>query len=320
MLKLRPLLRLLKTPSASYIKSIKIARPLFSQPKRFFSTEAAETPQPQDQEPPKHNVENLEFKTETKRLLDIVAKSLYQDKEVFIRELLSNCADALEKQRYLQMSGKDVTPGEDLRVNVILNEAKKQIIFHDTGVGMSRSELIENLGTIASSGSRKFLETISNESSNNSIQDNIIGQFGVGFYSSFIVGDTVNVISKPSTQKDGSLWISDGSGKFEISEIDDAGFERGTKIVIQLRPDCLQFTKFEEVKKVIQKYSNFINYPIYLNGEKLNLVGALWAKDKKEITDDEYKKFWEYVSGSQLPYKYKLHYTTDAPMSIKVYS
>lgn len=290
-------------------------------PLRYFSTEAPKVdPIVEDISTlHKENTQHLEFKAETKRLLDIVAKSLYQDKEVFLRELLSNSADALEKQRYMQMSGKDVNPGEQLQINVILNEAKKQIIIQDTGIGMTRNEIIDNLGTIASSGSRKFLEKLNQESNNVSLQDKIIGQFGVGFYSSFIVGDTVNVISKPTLDKNGSLWISDGSGNFEISNIssNETGFERGTKIIINLKADCLNFCKFDEVKKIIQKYSNFINFPIYLNGEKLNLVGAVWARDKKEVTDEEYQKFWEYISGSQMGYKYKLHYSTDAPMSIK---
>lgn len=184
-------------------------------------------------------------------------------------------------------------------------------------IGMTKKELIDNLGTIASSGSRKFLEQVTKDSSNVNMSDKIIGQFGVGFYSSFIVGDTVQVISKTTQDPHAYLWVSDGSGKFEISTIGDPGFQRGTKIVIHLKPESLIFSKFDEVKKIIQKYSNFINFPIHLNGEKMNLVGALWARDKKEITADEYKQFWEYISNSQLPFKYKLHYSTDAPLSIK---
>lgn len=295
---------------------------LLPQKRFFFSTEETNQTKQAFTEPPeqvfeKKGVENLDFKAETKRLLDIVAKSLYQDKEVFLRELLSNAADALEKQRYMQMSGKDVAPGEPLQISVVISEAKKQIIIQDTGIGMNKNELVENLGTIASSGSRKFLDQVSKESTNVSLSDKIIGQFGVGFYSSFIVGDSVQVISKNISDPNAYLWVSDGSGKFEVSQIGDPGFQRGTRIIIHLKPDCLQFSKFDDVKKIIQKYSNFINFPIFLNGEKMNLVGALWAKDKKEITDDEYKQFWEYISNSQMPYKYKLHYSTDAPLSIR---
>lgn len=182
---------------------------------------------------------------------------------------------------------------------------------------MNKQELIENLGTIASSGSRKFLDQVSKDSVNVSLNDKIIGQFGVGFYSSFIVGDSVQVISKRSSDSHAFLWVSDGSGSFEVSQIGDPGFLRGTRIVIHLKPECLNFCKPDDVKKIIQKYSNFINFPIFLNGEKQNLVGALWAKNKSEVSADEYTKFWEYISGSQVPYKYKLHYSTDAPLAIR---
>ena len=177
--------------------------------------------------------------------------------------------------------------------------------------------MIDNLGTIASSGSRKFLEKLASESANVSLQDKIIGQFGVGFYSSFIVGDTVNVVSKKASVPTGALWKSDGSGRFEVSNLPHTNLSRGTKVIIDLKPECLNFCKIDEVKKVIQKYSNFINFPIYLNGDKLNLVGALWAKEKREVTEEEYKKFWEYISGTTVPYRFKLHYSADVPLSIK---
>ena len=128
---------------------------------------------------------------------------------------------------------------------------------------MTREELISNLGTIARSGSKQFVDSVK-EDANNNVQDKIIGQFGVGFYSSFIVGNSVEVISK--SQGQAHMWISDGSGTYELSEIEGAGFERGTKITIHLRPTCLMFSKFDEVKKIVQKYSNFINHPIFLNG------------------------------------------------------
>ena len=308
--------RIASFPIKSFSNNSLISKPSFS-----FSTEETKTTkeffEPEELNFQKEQTENMEFKTETKRLLEIVAKSIYQDKEVFVRELLSNSADALEKQRYMQMSGKDVIPGDPLQISIVISESKKQIIIQDTGIGMSKQDLIDNLGTIASSGSKKFLDQVAKDSSNINISDKIIGQFGVGFYSAFIVGDMVQVISKTNADAHAYLWVSDGSGSFEISTIKDPGFQRGTKVIIHLRPECLTFSKFEEVKKIIQKYSNFINFPIHLNGEKMNLIGALWAKDKKECTPDEYKQFWEYISNSQMPYKYKLHYSTDAPLSIK---
>jgi len=266
----------------------------------------------------KKATQEMEFKAETKKLLDIVAKSLYTDKEVFLRELLSNSSDALEKQRYLQLTGKDSGLGDPLQISVIGNESKRQIIIQDSGVGMTKEELIENLGTIAKSGSKAFIEKIKNEESG-AVSENIIGQFGVGFYSAFIVGDTVEVISKSSLDPNqpAHMWVSDGNGKFEISEISDPGFTRGTKITIHLKPENAHFAKKSEIQKIIEKYSNFINYPINLNGEKVNLVSAIWTKDKRELTENDYKKFWEYIANTKVDYRYKLHFSTDAPLSIK---
>lgn len=183
---------------------------------------------------------------------------------------------------------------------------------------MTKEELIENLGTIAKSGSKAFIERIKKDDSSASTE-NIIGQFGVGFYSAFIVGDTIEVISKSAAHPNepAHMWVSDGHGKFEISEISDPGFTRGTKITIHLRPECASFTKKADIQKIIEKYSNFINFPINLNGEKVNLVSALWTKDKRELTENDYKKFWEYLANTKVDYKYKLHFTTDAPLSIK---
>eukprot|EP00825_Cyclidium_porcatum_P027543 TRINITY_DN2965_c0_g1_i4.p2 TRINITY_DN2965_c0_g1~~TRINITY_DN2965_c0_g1_i4.p2 ORF type:complete len:764 (-),score=161.39 TRINITY_DN2965_c0_g1_i4:504-2795(-) len=253
------------------------------------------------------------------RLLDIVAKSIYTDKDVFIRELLSNSSDALEKQRYLELTGKSKSiPNLNLEIEVWLDEKKKQIVLFDSGCGMNRQSLIDDLGTIARSGSQKFLENIKKTpNEDQSIADKIIGQFGVGFYSSFIVGDLVEVISKPQGQNEAYSWVSDGSGTFSISKVDNPDFERGTKIIISLRPDSQKFCDKAEIKKIIQRYSNFINFPISINGEQFNLIQAIWSRSKSEIKEEEYKQFWEYLANTKVNYQYKLHYTTDAPLSIK---
>jgi TNF receptor-associated protein 1 len=208
--------------------------------------------------------------------LDIVAKSLYTDHEVFLRELLSNASDALEKQRFANPSASDT-----LTVNVSVNETKKQIIIEDNGVGMTKDELINNLGTIARSGSREFVEKIQKGEAANNTAENIIGQFGVGFYSSFIVSDYVEVVSKTEKSDKAYVWSSDGSGVYEIGDTAHPGFDRGTRIILHLKPDCEKFCNLKEVQTIIQKYSNFINYPITVNGEKLNLVKAIWSRDKR---------------------------------------
>lgn len=183
---------------------------------------------------------------------------------------------------------------------------------------MTKEELIDNLGTIARSGSKSFLEKIGKADSSQ-VAENIIGQFGVGFYSGFIVGDTIEVISKSANNPNepAHIWVSDGHGKFEISEIEDPGFSRGTKITIHLKPENVLFAKKGDVQKIIEKYSNFINYPIHLNGEKVNLISAIWTKDKRELTENDYKKFWEHLANTKVDYKYKIHFSTDAPLSIK---
>lgn len=169
-----------------------------------------------DKEPVTSNSEGREFKAETRKLLDIVAKSIYTDKEVFLRELLSNCSDALEKQRFRITSGQASTEnglGDELQISISTNSKDRTITITDTGVGMTREQICENLGTIAKSGSKEFLEEIENNSSAGSSEasDNIIGQFGVGFYSSFVVSDHVVVYSKQSGHP-GVKWVSDGTG------------------------------------------------------------------------------------------------------------
>ncbi len=212
--------------------------------------------------------EKREFKAETKKLLDIVARSIYTDKEVFVRELMSNSSDALEKQRYLEVSG-NAKPKSDggLFINISTNEKERTLTIFDTGIGMTREEVTDNLGTIAKSGSLDFLNKLQRTNSgDNQALESIIGQFGVGFYSTFIVADSVEVITKSDAQSHGVRWISDGSGEYEVSSADHLSFERGTKIVLKLKPECREFCKESEIEKILKKYSLFITYPIKLNG------------------------------------------------------
>ena len=174
----------------------------------MFSSQQQQEVVIEPEEPILKDTEKREFKAETKKLLDIVAKSIYTDKEVFVRELLSNCSDALEKQRFKLISGQTVTASDDLYINIITNSKDRTITIFDTGVGMTRDEIIDNLGTIARSGSQQFLKEMKEK--DQIVSESIIGQFGVGFYSSFIVADYVEVLSKSDGQK-GVRWVSDGS-------------------------------------------------------------------------------------------------------------
>lgn len=248
-------------------------------------------------------------------MLDIVAKSIYTDKEVFLRELMSNCSDALEKQRYSEISGASTSQGDPqgLYINVFTNEKERTLTIFDSGVGMTREEVTENLGTIAKSGSQEFMKGLQGQDSQ--ALDSIIGQFGVGFYSTFIVADSVEVFSKRNDQ--GVRWASDGSGEFEVSTVDNLDFTRGTKIVLKLKPESREFAREQEVEKILRKYSLFITYPIKLNGQLINNLQAIWYRDKREVTEDEYERFFEHLANTKIPYKFKLHYSTDVPLTIK---
>lgn len=260
------------------------------------------------------HAKKYEFKTETQRLLNIVAHSLYTDKDVFLRELLSNCSDAIEKQRILEISSKSSSQ-EPLQINIMTNETQNQLIIQDTGLGMSEQELIDNLGVIASSGSKRFIEEM--EKQNLKVADSLIGQFGVGFYSSFIVGETVEVFSRKEGQNEAYVWTSDGSGTFEIAETKDFDLKRGTKIVIYLKPEFKEFCQTETLKKIIDKYSNFIQHPIFLNHEKINIVQAIWAKSKSEVSEEEYKSFYQYLTQGKSRFQYFVHFQAEVPINLK---
>lgn len=289
---------------------------MLSLTRRNFSDEKT-IDMPEQPEIIESNKESLGFKAETKKLLDIVTHSLYTDKEIFLRELLSNCSDALEKQRFFEVTGQLQMIGEPLYISISTNEKNKTITIFDSGVGMTREELIDNLGTIAKSGTQNFVKNTKDKKGDDNSGESLIGQFGVGFYSSFIIGDVVEVISKPQNSQKGSHWISDGNGEFQISDVENVDFKRGTKVIIHLKTECRDFCKASELQKIIKKYSNFISYTIKLNGEVVNSVQAIWYREKKDVSSEEYQKFYEHVSNSKMPYKYLLHFSSDVPLDIK---
>ncbi|KAI0219003.1 Heat shock protein 75 kDa, mitochondrial [Lamellibrachia satsuma] len=271
-----------------------------------------------DTERAKGAADKHEFQAETRKLLDIVAQSLYSDKEVFIRELISNGSDSLEKLRYLQMStselGSDASQDVPLEIHIAVDEEKKTFTIQDTGIGMTKEELISNLGTIAKSGSTEFLQQLGEK--DGVVNKNIIGQFGVGFYSTFMVSDSVDVYTR-SCKPDsvGYSWHSDGLGTYNISEAE--GVERGTKITLHLKGDCYDFAKEEMIKEVIKKYSNFVGVPIYLNGKKVNVIQALWSAETRDITEEMHEEFYRFISNSFDKPRFYLHYKADAPLNIR---
>ena len=261
----------------------------------------------------KQNTGKHEFQAEVKQLLDIVIHSLYTDKEIFIRELVSNASDALEKLRYIQQTEKDIFDDKlDLEIEVKTDEEANTITITDYGIGMTSEELTENLGTIAHSGSRQFLDSVKKGAA---INENLIGQFGVGFYSVFMAAESVEVFTR-SWNKEGEdlLWKSDGSGTYEIDNV--KGNRRGTSIVVHLKEDEKEFSNSERVKFILKQYSSFVQFPLKLNGEQINTVDAIWLRKPKEISEDEYKEFYKFQSNAfDEPY-YRLHFSSDAPIDI----
>ena len=259
--------------------------------------------------------EKHEFQAEIAQLLDLVVHSLYTDKEIFVRELISNAADASEKLRFLKTSGQEITePDATLKVTIATDETAKTITFTDAGIGMSHGELIENLGTIAHSGSKAFLDQLRAKAKGGAVDATLIGQFGVGFYSAFMVADKVTVYSRscrPGEQ--GWKWTSDGKTGYEIEPADD--LSRGTKVVVHLKDD--EFAKDWKIESIIKRYSNFVPLPIEVNGKEINTVQALWTRNKSEIKDAEYDEFYKYIGHDQDAPHYRLHFNADAPLAIR---
>jgi len=259
------------------------------------------------------HTEKREFQAETKQLLDIVVHSLYTDKEIFVRELVSNASDALEKLRHLKLTEKEIfDEGLNLEINITTDDKANAFTIQDFGVGMTRDELIENLGTIAHSGSKQFLQALQEGGEKSA---SLIGQFGVGFYAVFMAAKEVKVYSRSWRKGEpGHCWRSDGSGSYEIEEAE--GLRRGTKIVVSLTDEDKRFSSSSTIKDIIQRYSSFVPFPINLNGEKVNVVQALWLRNKSEITDEEYAEFYKFQSNALDEPRYRLHFSADAPLAI----
>lgn len=250
------------------------------------------------------------FQTEINQLLDLMINSLYSNKEIFLRELISNASDALDKLNYLTLSNdKFKTIDFKPQITISFDEAKNTLSIEDNGIGMSEKELIDNLGTIAKSGTKSFLNALSGDKKKDSM---LIGQFGVGFYSSFMVADKVIVTSKKAQNKKAFSWISDGKGEYEIKECLKDSF--GTKIDIYLKEDAKEFANRWRIESLVKKYSDHIAFPIVLNydeketkgedkkeeivhkEEQINKAKALWKIPKNELKDDDYIEFYQNLS------------------------
>ena len=298
--------------------------------------------------------EDMQFQAETRQLLDIVTHSLYTDREVFLRELVSNASDALEKLRHLRSAGHAGYQDDDgdggggggvpLEIRIETDEASNTLTITDTGIGMTKSEMISNLGTIARSGSKAFVESMrhqreAQEAGTDALGDvdpfgrGIIGKFGVGFYSGFMVSDKVDVRSRSAGKgrtnddenndggdhDDGAiLWESTGTGSYTLSPLDPKiRQDRGTSVVLHLKPDLAQYSDEKTVESILKKYSNFVGFPIYLNGNRVNTIEAIWLQDPKTVEESKHSDFYKYVSHMYDEPLSTLHFRMDAPLDIK---
>jgi HSP90 family molecular chaperone len=253
-----------------------------------------------------------EFQAETKKLLDIVINSLYTERDIFIRELISNSSDALEKMRHESLTQENVFDDHvPLEVSIDLDEEKHTMTITDTGIGMTRAELETNLGTIAHSGSGNFVAELA-EAARKDVS--LIGQFGVGFYAAFMAGSKVTVQSRSWDGSEGNEWVSEGAGSFTIAEA--PGLHRGTKIIIELKEDAHDYAQKWKVENIIKQYSTFVPFPIKLEGDTVNTVQAIWTRSKNEITDEEYNDFYKFVGNASDEPQYRLHFSVDAPLAI----
>ena len=236
--------------------------------------------------------ETHEFQAEVSKLLDLMINSLYKEKDIFLRELIANASDACDKLRYAAITEPDLMAGDsDLKVSISFDKEARVLTVADNGIGMSHDDLVQNLGTIARSGTEAFLKQIKGDEGDD---PSLIGQFGVGFYSSFMVATRVEVFTRRAGEEAGWRWESKGRGKFSITRDDSA--TRGARIVLHLRKAEEEFVEEARIRHIVGTYSDHIALPIELGGETLNEGSALWTRSPSDITEDQHKEFYHHVS------------------------
>lgn len=265
-----------------------------------------------------NQTEAFGFKAEIKQLLNILAHSLYKDRDIFLRELISNASDALTRMHFESLTNRDVLDiAAELAINIEVPEVgegeRKKIIVKDSGIGMDRDEIIQNLGTIAQSGAREFLSQVSGSEFDPS---DVIGQFGVGFYSVYMVADEVKVISR-SYKLDANAvsWISDGGENFQIEPAEKE--DRGTEIHLTLKADAEEFASTWKLKQIVKKYSDFVRYPIKVGGEQANQQESLWRKQPAQVEDADYKQFYQQMTMDFEEPVVITHFASDAPIHLR---
>ncbi len=278
--------------------------------------------------------EKMEFKAELKQVMDIIVHSLYSHKEIFLRELISNASDAIAKIRFDSLTDTSLTEGDaDWKITIVPDKDNNTITISDNGCGLTKEGLIENLGTIARSGTKAFIEKLKQAKDENTVD--LIGQFGVGFYSSFMVADKVEVITRAAKEPQGIKWTSTGEDTFTIEEIEKTS--RGTAIILHLKEDASEYLEVFRIRNIVKKFSDFVEYPIILcyneekevevDGEKkteieakediLNSQQAIWVRPKSEVKDEEYDEFYKLISHDyEKPLK-TIHYSAEGTQEFK---
>ncbi|MDP6699914.1 MAG: molecular chaperone HtpG [Candidatus Latescibacteria bacterium] len=260
-------------------------------------------------------VEERSFQTEVQQLLHLLVHSLYTQKEIFLRELISNASDALDKIHHRALTDKNVLdPDAELDIEIEVSSSNKMLTIRDRGIGMTRDEVNENIGTIARSGSAEFARKLAETDAEDEQEKlKLIGQFGVGFYSVFMAADRV-VLTTRSADPDAEavMWESTGDGSYTLARADKA--ERGTEIKIYIRSDCEEFLDAHRVEAVIRKHSDFVSYPIKVAGKQVNDTAALWTRPRNEITDEQYNEFYTHLTGDQDEPLAREHVVVDVPI------
>jgi molecular chaperone HtpG len=275
-----------------------------------------------DQTATKEETQSFHFKAETKQLLNILIHSLYKDREVFLRELLSNASDALNRLRFEMVTNQDVLdPKAELSIHLKVDKEARMLTIQDTGMGMTKEEIIENLGTIAQSGARKFLEAAKDMRSSpvdkNADLTQVIGQFGVGFYSVFMVAEWVRVTSRSYKPRAKAVsWYATGEDNYQVSAAEMS--ERGTKVEIKLKEDATEFAEEYRLKNIIHKHSEYIGFPIYVGEDKqpVNKQTSLWRMSKQNVTEEQHKDFYKQLTLDFEDPLLHIHMITDAPVQL----
>lgn len=283
--------------------------------------------------------ETYEFKTEVKQFMHLIINSLYSNKEIFLRELISNASDAIDRLSFkAQTDSKILENDTEFKIKIIPDKDKKTLTISDNGIGMTYDEVVENIGTIARSGTAAFMQAMENSKNKDALTPELIGQFGVGFYSAFIVADNITLITRAAGEKEATRWESSGDGSYTIEPTEKES--RGTDVVLSLRPmekDEQDFTEQWTIRHIVKKHSDFVSYPIVMDVEEdefetdaegktvldkdkkpvkkgtvvkeetINSMKAIWAKDKKDVTEEEYKDFYTHISHDWNPPLTHLH-------------